>query len=100
MANYGISIPDDLAVEIDGLAAGWYSNRSQVFVRIFLEWKELRAANESRPVRSLPGFIPNEAIEAMKTRPVAVAVAGAGRAERDELFHLGTGPGDELGEAA
>ena len=97
MAAFGVSIPDDLAAEIDAHAETWRSNRSQTFVRIFLEWKELRAI-ESRPVRRLPGFIPNEAIEAMRAKQPAVA--GASRPERDESFHMGTGPGDDLGEAA
>jgi len=92
-----VSLEEDISNEIDNQAAAWYSDRSNTITRIYLEWKELRAANESRPVRLLPGFIPNEAVETMKVRP---AVAGAARSEWDESFHLGTGPGDELGEAA
>lgn len=68
MAVYGVSIPDELSAEIDAKAAEWYCNRSVAITRIYLEWKEMLAANELRPVRTLPGFIPNEAGEAKKAQ--------------------------------
>ena len=40
MATFGISMPDELAVELDTIAKGWYTNRSSALTRIFLEWKQ------------------------------------------------------------
>lgn len=66
MANYGISIPDDLSVELDRIAARWRSNRSQAIVRIFLEWQEAQlnqlplagvmeqSGNKFEPAKEIP----------------------------------------------
>lgn len=50
MASFGVSIPDELAAEIDAKAAEWYSNRSQAITRIFLEWKQLRTRQGVLPL--------------------------------------------------
>lgn len=38
----GISLPEEIINEIDRVAAGWFSNRSDAIVRIYQEWKQLR----------------------------------------------------------
>lgn len=50
MATFGVSIPDELAAEIDATATEWYSNRSQAITRIFLEWKQLRTRQGALPL--------------------------------------------------
>jgi hypothetical protein len=49
MANYGVSIPDELSAEIDRLAAEWHCNRSMAFTRIYLEWKQQQPAPAAAP---------------------------------------------------
>ena len=50
--KFGVSIPSDLADELDEITAKWYTNRSQAIVRIFLEWKDCQKLHITAPVVS------------------------------------------------
>lgn len=105
MAAFGVSIPDDLAEQLDQVATQWRSNRSQAIVRIFLEWQNAQAnllplaaimpgestSVEGRSVQSLPHFIPN-----LPAKPALTELAK--EKTTSEIRHLGTGPGDEIEE--
>jgi hypothetical protein len=47
VASFGISMPDQLAAELDAIAQIWYTNRSSALTRIFLEWKQNRSSSNS-----------------------------------------------------
>lgn len=44
-----VSFDENIVSEIDLIAEKWYSDRSNTIKRIFLEWKELRAATATTP---------------------------------------------------
>ncbi len=41
-----LSLPDTTRQEIDGLAASWMTNRTQAILRVYTEWKQLKAREE------------------------------------------------------
>lgn len=47
-AKIAISMPDEVLEEIDQVADEWFTSRSQAIVRIYLEWKRLRAEKPER----------------------------------------------------
>jgi metal-responsive CopG/Arc/MetJ family transcriptional regulator len=54
MATFGISMPDELATELDTIAKQWYTNRSSALTRIFLEWKQSRTTPSETDQPSVP----------------------------------------------
>jgi metal-responsive CopG/Arc/MetJ family transcriptional regulator len=65
MANLitrSISMPEEIFGEIDNVAEGWYTNRSQAFIRIYQEWKQLK--RQQAPAPTLPTPAPVAEAEA------------------------------------
>ena len=108
----GVSLPEAIMKVIDTAAEKWYLNRGDAITRIVQEWdsaqiKQLPLAVEEAAeeptdqmmrrlrVQGLPGFIPND-LEKAKITPSSPTLLPLG--EGGEVFHLGTGPGDEAGK--
>ena len=43
MATFGISMANNLAQQLDDIAARWYTSRSGALTRIFLEWQQYQS---------------------------------------------------------
>ena len=41
-----LSLPDTTRQEIDNMAANWNTNRTQAILRIYTEWRQLKAREE------------------------------------------------------
>jgi len=54
MAGFGVSVPDELLEEVDGIARGWSSNRSNAIVRIIQEWLATQRINQELAGQFLP----------------------------------------------